>query len=243
MAGSQPEEQVRWALAQQTWRYVTLLHWRIDPQAIASVLPRGLAPDVVEGSAWISAVAFAVEGFRVCGIPLQTANSFFAETNLRTYARDGSGRDGVWFLSIDVPNLLNIAGGRVLGVPYYLSEMSVHSGDTSIEYRCRRRFSRDTGHDIVIQPGPSLDREERSVADLLAGRWRAFSRVGGLIDVPVQHEPWPLQKARVVRLDESITLAAGLSRPAGEPLVHFADVVHARLGPPRLVRNMSKVRG
>jgi uncharacterized protein YqjF (DUF2071 family) len=243
MAGSQPEEQVRWALGQQTWRHVTLLHWRIHPETIASALPRGLAPDVVEGSAWISVVAFAVEGFRVCGIPLQTANSFFAETNLRTYVRDGSGRDGVWFLSIDVPSLLNMAGGRVLGVPYYLSEMSVHTGDSVIEYRCRRRFSRDTGHDIVIQPGPSLDPGERSVAELLAGRWRAFSRAGRLIDVPVEHKPWPLQKARVVRLDESISLAAGLSRPAGEPLVHFADGLHARLGPPRLVRNMPIVRG
>src|SRR5262245_49039278 len=209
MAGSQPEEHVRWAIAQQTWRHVTFLHWRTDPRVIAPLLPRGLAPDVVEESSWISLVAFAVEGFRVGGIPLQTESSFFAETNLRTYVRDGSGRDGVWFLSIDVPNLPNIAGGRALGVPYYLARMSVHRGDSFIEYRCRRRFSRGTGHDMVIQPGPSLDREERKVADCLAGRWRAFSRVGGLIDVPVAHEPWPLHKARLVCLDETILVAAG----------------------------------
>jgi uncharacterized protein YqjF (DUF2071 family) len=237
MAGSQPEEPVRWAMVEQIWRHVTLLHWRTDPQAVAALLPRGLVPDVVDGAAWISIVAFDVEGFKVCGLPLQLPNSSFAETNLRTYVRDSSGRDGIWFLSIDVPNLLNVAGGRTLGVPYYLSAMSVHRGAGVVEYRCRRRRSRHTGHDVVIQPGPSLDRGERAVADLLAGRWRAFSWVGGLIDVPVEHESWSLQEARVAHLDESIFLAAGLSRPAGEPLVHFADGLHARLGSPRLVRS------
>jgi uncharacterized protein YqjF (DUF2071 family) len=224
-------------MVEQTWRQVTFLHWRTDPQAVAALLPRGLVPDVVDGASWVSIVAFDVAGFKVCGLPLQLASSSFGETNLRTYVRDGSGRDGIWFLSIDVPNPLNIAGGRVLGVPYYLSAMRVHKGDGVVEYRCRRRGSRHTGHDLVIQPGPSLDGGERTIADVLAGRWRAFSWVGGLIDVPVEHESWSLQEARVARLDESIFLAAGLSRPPGEPLVHFADGLHARLGPPRLVRS------
>jgi uncharacterized protein YqjF (DUF2071 family) len=237
MAGSQSEERVRWAMVEQTWRHVTLLHWRTDPQAVAAVLPRGLVPDVVDGASWISIVAFDVEGFKVCGLPLQLASSSFAETNLRTYVRDRSGRDGIWFLSIDVPNLLNVAGGRVLGVPYNLSAMSVHRRDGVVEYQCRRRRSRHTGHDLVIQPGPSLDAGERTIADLLAGRWRAFSWVGRLIDVPVEHESWSLQAARVAHLDESIFPAAGLSRPPGEPLVHFADGLRARLGPPRLVRS------
>lgn len=236
MAGRHPEEQVRWAIVGQVWRHVTLLHWQTDPPAVAALLPRGLVPDVVDGAAWISIVAFDVEGFRVCGVPLQPSKSSFAETNLRTYVRDTSGRDGIWFLSIDVSNLLNVAGGRVLGVPYFLSEMSVNRGDAVVEYRCRRRASRATGHDMVIQPGPDLDDGERTVADLLAGRWRAFSWVGALIDVPVEHESWPLQKARVDHLDENIFLAAGLPRPSGEPLVHFADGLHARLGPPRPVR-------
>jgi uncharacterized protein len=95
---------------------------------------------------------------------------------------------------------------------------------------------------MVIQPGPGLENGERTVADLLAGRWRAFSWVGRLIEVPVEHESWPLQKARMAHLDESIFLAAGLSRPSGEPLVHFADGLHARLGPPRLVRASPKAQ-
>lgn len=237
MAGSQPEEQVRRTFGRQTWRHVTLLHWRTEAKAMAALLPPGLTPDLVDGSAWIGVVAFAVEQFRVGGVPLQPADSCFAETNLRTYVRDGAGRDGVWFLSIDAPHLLNIAAGRLLGVPYYFSQMSVHRRDALVEYRCRRRFSRGAGHDIVIEPGRNLDRGERTLADLLAGRWRAFSRVGALIDVPVEHEPWPLRHARVVRLDESIVRAAGVRGPSGDPLVHFADGLHARLGPPRLVRH------
>ena len=234
MAGREPEERVNRAVAAQTWCQVLFLHWRSDAPSVAAVLPKGLAPDLVDGSAWLSIVAFRVERFRILGAPPLLSRSSFPETNLRTYARDKTGRDGVWFLSIDVPNTLNILGGRMIGVPYHLAEMSVREPEGMIEYRCRRRVGGPAGHDLAVLPGRDLDPGELALADSLSGRWRAFSRRGRLMDVPVEHEPWALQVARVVRLDESIFHAAGLPRPVGEPLAHFAEGVHARLGRPRM---------
>ena len=79
---------------------------------------------------------------------------------------------------------------------------------------------------------------DRELADMLTGRWRAYHVVGSrLVEVPVEHEPWPLRNAELVACDESLLVRAGFD-PRGEPpLVHFAAGVDARLGPPRLTRH------
>ena len=234
MAGRVPEERVRWPMAQQTWRHVSFLHWRIEPAELRPLLPVALEPDIVDGSAWVSLVAFLVEGFKVLGMPARPSR--FPETNLRTYVRDESGRDGVWFMSLDVPSIPNVVGGRLMGTPYYLSTMHVEGDRGTFRYRSRRRVGRSAMHDIVTEPGSAGSAVQGDVAESLAGRWRAFSHVGGLLRVPVEHESWPLRPAHVLRLDETLFRAVGLMRPRTDPVVSYADGLHARLGRPRLVR-------
>jgi uncharacterized protein len=75
--------------------------------------------------------------------------------------------------------------------------------------------------------------EEEAVAPLLAGRWRAFSRIAGrLVVLAVEHQPWPLRAAELVELDETMLAAAGVAGK-GDPLVHHAAGVDARFDRPR----------
>ncbi len=69
----------------------------------------------------------------------------------------------------------------------------------------------------------------------LTSRWRAYTRrLGVLWETPVEHEPWPLTDATVDVMEETLTTAAGLPSPVGEPLVHFSKGVrHVRLGASR----------
>jgi uncharacterized protein YqjF (DUF2071 family) len=233
MAGAEPEEQVAVPLVRQSWRQVSFLHWRVDGDQLAHVLPDGLTPDLVDGSAWLGLTPFRVEQFRVLGVPALPFCSFL-ETNLRTYVRHRDGQDGIWFFSLDVSSRLNAAGGRMVA-PYHLSAMSLDDGEC-VRYRSRRRRG-PAYHDITIAPGaPIAAAGDDDPVTLLTGRWRAFSqRPGGrLLQVPVRHQPWPLQTATLVALDESILAAAGFGSPASEPLVHHSAAgVDARLGPPR----------
>ena len=236
MAGNRPEEQVPVPMAYQTWRHVTFLHWRCDPASLRRVLPEGLTPDVVDGSAWVALTPFLVEGFRVPGVPALPWLSRFPETNLRTYVRDAHGGEGLWFLSIDVGSGLLAGSARLgLGVPYLLSRMRVQVG-ASLVYESRRITGRPAHHRIEVVPGKDLgDRLSRRDA-LLVGRWRAYSRrAGRLVQVPVQHQPWPVHEADLVELEESVTATAGLNVAGEAPLVHYAPRVDARLGLPRLV--------
>lgn len=235
MAGNHPEEKVAVAMAIQTWRHVTFLHWAYEPDAVQRLLPEGLRVDVVDGRAWVGLTPFSVEGFRVPGLPALPLVSQFPETNLRTYVRAPNGAEGLWFLSIEVASLLMVVGARLpLGVPYLPADMRVEAAETVV-YQSRR-LSGDAHHRIEVRPGDRVEQLPERDAQLL-GRWRAFTRrAGRLLAVPVEHEPWPVHAATLVDLEESVTRAAGLPTPEGLPLVHHAPCVHARLGLPRLVQ-------
>jgi uncharacterized protein YqjF (DUF2071 family) len=217
----------------QAWRHVSFLHWRIDPALVAPLLPDGLEPDIVDGSAWVAITPFRVDRLTVMGLPIPFSTPF-AETNVRTYVRDRQGVDGLWFLSLDVSSSLNFLAGRTVA-PYYRASMSVET-DRPIVYRSRRRAGSPAHHDIAVKPRPAgPGGATAELVHLLTGRWRAFTRLpGGLLaTVPVQHEPWPLQDATLAHLDQTLLTAAGLPDCGDEPIVHYSPGVDALIGPPR----------
>ncbi len=235
MSGRHPEEKVAYPVVNQRWRDMTFLHWRYPPAEVAAKLPDGLEPDVYDGSAWVGLTPFTVMASRPAIVPT-LFGSTFPETNLRTYVVGPDGRDGIWFLALDVGSLATAAVARAAyWVPYHWASMQVERA-TVIRYRSHRRIG-SAAHDISIRPGEPIAGDDDLVT-FVTGRWRAWTRIGGrLATVAVEHEPWPLQAAEVVELSESVTAAAGLPSPHGDPLLHFSPGVNASLGPPRLTRS------
>ena len=84
-------------------------------------------------------------------LPVVPVVTSFNETNVRT-VRGPDGRDGIWFFSLDVDSLVNVGGGRMGRLPYYLSAMSVQLDDR------RRRLHRRT--DAQANPGCGGRRRE-----------------------------------------------------------------------------------
>ncbi|MDP8954527.1 MAG: DUF2071 domain-containing protein [Actinomycetota bacterium] len=239
MAGARPEQRVRWPAVAQSWRHVSFLHWAFPPDVVAARLPAGLEPDLWEGQAWLGLTPFLVEGFRLPPFPALPSISRYPETNLRTYVRGPGGVDGLWFFSLDADSALTVVTAWAgTGVPYQWSAMGVEPGETITYTARRRRPCRPAGHRIVIRPGPPLPAAEVSQRDhFLTGRWRAYTVLAGaLATVPVEHQPWRLQRAEVVALEEDLFAAAGLPAPSGPPLVAYSPGVDARLGPVRPVR-------
>ncbi len=217
-------------MARQQWRDVAFVHFRYPQEVVQPLLPDGLRCDVLDGTAWVSLSVFCVVDARFAVAPFAAT---FPEVNLRTYVRDRRGVDGIWFLSLDVDNVSNVYGGRVLGLRYHWSSVEIVGRDP-LHYRSRRRTGPAADLDLSLTPGSPLD----GVPDLdaqLVGRWRAFSVLGGrVLTIPVEHEPWPLRRAALEQLDESMTRAAGLPAPAESPFAHWSAGVDARLGPPKL---------
>jgi uncharacterized protein YqjF (DUF2071 family) len=88
------------------WKELTLINFQLEPILLQSVLPAGLLPDLLDGYAYASLVAFDFENIRVGGVPWP-GYTRFPEFNLRVYVRcEEAGRRGVMFIRELIPGRL-----------------------------------------------------------------------------------------------------------------------------------------
>jgi uncharacterized protein len=170
---------------------------------------------------------------RPAGVPIEPGFSTFPETNLRTYVRRPDGRDGIWFLSLEVGSAAMLAARCAVGAPYHLGDLSVSKHRGTVIYAGTRRGGKPSYH-LVVRPGdPIVQPSDRDI--WLTGRWRAYTRrFGILFETPVEHEPWPLAAGVVEEFTETLVTSSGLPAPDGAPLVHFSTGVRdVHVGAPR----------
>ena len=233
-------EPVPHPLMLQSWRRLTFLHWRYDPAVVQRLLPDGLAVDVFGNSAWVGLVPFQIYGLRPPGLPALPWLSHFPETNVRTYAVGPDGSRGVWFFSLDAARWPAVIGARTAyGLPYFWASMRVTRPAGCVRYESRRSWPRPAyeSTDISIAPGQRCVPAELTDLDhFLTARFRLFTVLRGKLRfAPVEHPPWPLARAQVLQFRESLLEAAGLPRPAGEPLAHYSEDLLVRVGAPRIL--------
>jgi uncharacterized protein YqjF (DUF2071 family) len=132
-----------------------------------------------------------------------------------------------------------LAARMTYALPYMWSAMSIERGRREIRYRCHRRWpayplatsSVSIEIDDEIPPAEVTDLEH-----FLTARWRLYTYIGGVLaTAPVEHQPWPLRRACVSDITDSLVLAAGLPPVDDPPLVHYSPGVSARIGLPHPV--------
>ncbi|MEO3859947.1 DUF2071 domain-containing protein [Acrocarpospora sp. B8E8] len=225
-----PSPTVSRPVMHQRWSELTFVHWRYPAGVVAPLLPPGLTVETFDGSAWVGLVPFLMKGVRLSGTPPLPWLSRFPETNVRTYVHDESGRSGVWFFSLDAARLPAVLGGRAgFRLPYFWSDMSVTRNATHWTYRSHRRHT-GVRANLDVNVGPHLDNPDE-LAHFLTARYRLFNLVSGrLAAATVEHPPWPLNKATLTHLDETILQAANLPAPDNPPLLHASLGVPVRVG-------------
>jgi uncharacterized protein YqjF (DUF2071 family) len=215
----------------QTWRDLTLLHWRYDPAVVRPLLPTDLQLDLYEGAAWVGLVPFLITGLSWPGVPAVPWISEFPETNVRTYVMDRTGLRGVWFFSLDAARLPAVIGARATyALPYFWARMKVRSDGATAHYTSTRLAGPRAESDIRVEIGDLIFPGELEL--FLTARYRLYARRGGrLWKADIEHDPWPLQRARVLELKENLVRAAGLADPEGEPLALFSRTLDVTIGP------------
>ena len=221
----------------QRWSTFSAVHWRYEAATVQRLLPAGLTVDTLDGAAWVSVTPFLMTGVRLPGLPPLPWASTFCETNVRTYVRDGAGQDGLWFFTLEASRLAFVVFARAaLGVPYCWASMDLERPGGAVRYRSGRRAPGpvDARSDITVTLGEPIPSAEMTELDtFLTSRWRGYAPTPiGLRFLPVEHEPWPLRRAVVEDLDETLVASCGLSPPEGEPLAHYSPGVDVRFGPP-----------
>ena len=226
------------AVMRQVWRHLAFLHWPVDREALARLLPPGLQVDCFGGVAYVGVVPFTIPLTRT-GFGLPIARPFH-EINLRTYVHRGGRDPGVWFFSLDATSRLAVAGARLAyRLPYFAAEIAMRvapdaaAGDPTVDYRLRRHGSGAAFTAHYRPNGPVAPAAPGSLEFFLAERYLLYARAGRRLRVArVFHAPYPLQPAAAENVTQTLTDVAGF--PPGScqgppPLVHYAAEVDVRI--------------
>ncbi len=219
----------------QHWRDLTFVHWAVDPDRVARLLPPGTRPDLHEGRTYVGLVPFRMVGLTLGRRPAVPYFGTFLETNVRLYSVDETGRRGVVFLSLDTDRAVAVPAIRAaIGAPYRWARMRFRRAGNRVTYEARlRRLGERPASRVVIRVGPP--RAATPLDDFLTARWGAHVRRGHRTTyVPNQHEAWPLQDAAVLELDDGLVASVGLPGVTDRPPDHvaFSEGVHAEFGRP-----------
>ena len=197
------------SIASQRWSDLLFLHWRADPAQVAPLLPRGVRPDLHDGSTWVGLIPFLLDRATLFGSPPAPYVGRFVEVNVRLYGVDAAGRRGVVFRSLEASRLAAVLAARAtFSLPYFWSHTSSTLDGSDYAAGSRRigggpstRIRARIGE--PVQPSP-LD-------DFLTARWGMFTRRGSrTLFVPNEHPSWELHSAGLLELDDGLLAAAGL---------------------------------
>jgi len=211
------------ACMEQDWDDLAMVHWRVPAAALEARLPRGLAADACDGSAWLSAVPFRL---RIRPLRVGPGLGPFSEVNLRTYVRGPRG-PGIWFFSLEAPGRPAVWGGRLLyGLPYRRAETSQLAAGALRVYASRARRG-PAGFGLALEVADETPADDLDL--FLTERYLMYSSwAGGLWSTRVRHPRWRMRRADVVRCEETLCAAAELDRGRGRPeRAHHSERMHA----------------
>lgn len=221
-----PDWRCQWM---QTWRHVLFAHWPVPIDVVERVLPDSLEPDIHDGHAWVSTVAFHLTT-RPPGLPAVPFCSHLWELNLRTYVRRND-EPGLLFLSMHGGRRLPVwLGQRLTPLPYVFGRIHV-DGMPPRHFRCHDSAGWPLYDSNCVMAGGEFQPTAGSIDAWLLERYSAFgSNVCYRWRMRVQHPPWSLSvvKAKVAAVGLGRRMGLDLHDPPA--LVHYSPGVSARTG-------------
>lgn len=216
----------RWS---QQWRDVLFLHWPAPLDWLSEQLPVGLEVDTFQGEAWVSLIGFRLQDVRLRGWPALPFCSQMLELNFRTYVRH-HGEPAIHFLSMHANHRLMVAAARCLTpLPYSLARLAYSKSAAACSFSCQPQASRTPLLAAQFSLGDVRGLAKPGTLDnWLTERYVAYvaGRSGGLLRMPVSHEPWRLREMTLQNCEFDLQPLYG--QPA---LCHYSDGMSALLWP------------
>lgn len=183
----------------QEWNQVLFMHWAIAPELLQPLIPQGIEIDTFDGMAWVSMVAFRMEGLYPRNFFPVSLLSDFDELNIRTYVKN-QGQGGVYFISIEAAKWWSCWLARVLArLPYRPAKQQ---RTIQPDQHLFTSSSRETGYAMEVHYQPGKPLTQLSPLDLwlteryclyhpIDGNWQQFN---------IHHAPWTLQAVTLSEL-------------------------------------------
>jgi uncharacterized protein YqjF (DUF2071 family) len=195
-----PPERRRPALTAR-WSNLALLTYDVEAALVLPWMPGDVEPDLVNGRARVSLLAFDFVDTRILGRRIPGFVDF-PEITFRTYVKQG-GRQGVLAISELVPSPIAAAVARLrFHQPFRSAAMESRTASMGDElvvehrwrWRNRRHFLR-----ITADQNSGASPPDGPAHHLLGHRWAyGRSRRGAPIVLRVEHPPWALRQVRTL---------------------------------------------
>jgi uncharacterized protein YqjF (DUF2071 family) len=221
-------------LLHQNWHHLLFLHWEIPPEKLQALIPAELEIDTFDGKAYVGLVPFTITGVRATLTPPLPWISSFHEVNVRTYVHRKGSDPGVWFFSLDASSTLAVAAARAMyKLPYFDSDIEFDTNALTFDAkRTDRRGQLPANAHIRYQPveGPVQPAQPGTLEHFLVERYILYTESDHtLYRARVDHQPYPLQRAELLGLEETLVWAAGIKRPENVPFRHYAREVNVKV--------------
>jgi hypothetical protein len=208
-----------------TWHDLLFAHWQVPAEQLRPLVPEVLSLDTFDGSAWVAVTPFHMTRVGPRGLPSIQGLSAFPELNVRTYVTL-DGRPGVFFFSLDTPNLPAVWGARIFyRLPYFHAHIKVRFEAEDVRYLCRRIHGpRPAEFQARYRPVSTARIPLPGTLEHFLGERYCLYAVDGdrAYRADIHHVPWPLQEAEAVIEKNTMALASGIRLPDRPPLLHFA---------------------
>lgn len=221
----------------QQWRDLAFIHWSVDPQLVAPMMPTGIRPDVLNGRTYVGLIPFHMRQAGLANHPTPYLGDF-AETNVRLYSVDEQGNHGVVFLSLESTRLVTALSARYgYRIPYTWADMRIGRRGTRMRYVSRRRWpQRGLRSAVTVDIGAPID-NPTELETFLTARWGLHGTLAGrTVWHPNWHTAWPLHRATLVAIDDDLVRAAGVPVDLEPDVpVMWSGGVHTVFGPPKFL--------
>lgn len=221
----------------QSWRDLLFVHWPVPIDAVRRAIPARLAPDLLDGVAYVGLVPFAMRRIRPAWLPGPLGLDFL-ETNVRLYVHLDGRDPGVTFLSLEASSRIAVeVARRTFGLPYHFARMSMERRGREVRY-ASERGGRSPRLGLRWEIGEALGESQPGSAEhfLLERYYLYVERDGQLLRGQVHHGPYPAHRASVHDLTDELIGAAGLPAPSGAPsFVHYSPGVDVEIFAPHPV--------
>ena len=226
----------------QNWHHLLFLHWEVPAEELQKLIPPELTIDTHEGKAYVGLIPFTMTGVRPILTPPLPWISSFHEVNVRTYVHLRGRDPGVWFFSLDASSSIAVAAARAAyKLPYFHSAIDFFASNeaiTTIDFVSHRDDPSGNGpanlrtryrpmEGIVTHASPG------TIEHFLVERYILYTTDEDhrLHRARVHHQPYPVQRAEVDDLEETLIWAAGIRRSGAQPLRHYASEVNVKIYP------------
>src|SRR5262245_58428013 len=214
----------------QRWRHLLFLHWEVPVDALKALVPAELDIDTFEGRAYIGLVPFTMRDVSPWWSPSVPGISNFHELNVRTYVHKDGELPGVWFFSLDAASSIAVIVARTgWHLPYHRASMDLSVEDSIVHYQSSRIYPgpKPAEFEATYRIGEGLGHAAPGTFEhFLVERYLLFAPAReGLELGQVHHAPYPIHRAEVISLSESMVSVLGLEAPSAAPHVLYSPGV------------------